>query len=193
VTNEWDERYARDETPWDVGRPQPAVVSLAESGAIESRSRILDVGCGRGEHARYLAERGHEVVGVDSSTRAVGEARAATASESVSYRVEDALALPEGMGPFDAVLDCGLFHVFADRDRRRRYTDSLAGVVGDGGRAFVLAFATGAPEDWGPTPVAREGFAAAFASGWTVRDVSETAYESRAGTVPAFLATVERI
>jgi len=33
--------------PWDIGRPQPAFVALAEAGAI--RGRVLDVGCGTGE------------------------------------------------------------------------------------------------------------------------------------------------
>jgi SAM-dependent methyltransferase len=35
--------------PWEIGRPQPALAELAEAGAL--RGRVLDVGCGTGEHA----------------------------------------------------------------------------------------------------------------------------------------------
>jgi hypothetical protein len=36
--------------PWEIGRPQPALLALAEAGAIHGR--VLDMGCGTGEHAR---------------------------------------------------------------------------------------------------------------------------------------------
>src|ERR1035437_576793 len=50
--------------PWDIGRPQPAFLSLAEAGAI--RGRVLDVGCGTGEHTLMAAGMGLEATGIDS-------------------------------------------------------------------------------------------------------------------------------
>ena len=41
--------------PWDIGRPQPAFLALAEAGAL--RGRVLDVGCGTGEHTLMAAGR----------------------------------------------------------------------------------------------------------------------------------------
>src|SRR4029453_19439352 len=49
--------------PWEIGRPQPALLALAEAGAI--RGRILDVGCGTGEHALLAASLGLEATGID--------------------------------------------------------------------------------------------------------------------------------
>ncbi|MGB9372106.1 MAG: methyltransferase domain-containing protein [Halobacteriota archaeon] len=49
--------------PWDIGRLQEEYVQLEQTGEI-SRS-VLDVGCGTGENALYLAERGHGVWGID--------------------------------------------------------------------------------------------------------------------------------
>ena len=59
--------------PWDIGRPQPAFVSLARAGAI--RGRVLDVGCGTGEHALMAAEVGLDATGVDMARAAIEAAK----------------------------------------------------------------------------------------------------------------------
>lgn len=186
----WNEAYEGD-PPWDSGRPQSALVDLAESGEIGRR--VLDAGCGTGTHACYLAERGHSVVGVDVSERAVELARGKARERGVdaTFRVGDALDLDADLGPFDAVFDCGLFHAF-DSAQRGAYADSLADVLAPGGRAFVLSFAEGAPEDWGPNPVARADIDAAFADEWRVRDVRDAQFETNDTAVPGSLALLER-
>ena len=60
--------------PWDIGRPQPVFLSLAEAGAI--RGRVLDVGCGTGEHALMAAGMGLEATGIDSAPTAIALAEA---------------------------------------------------------------------------------------------------------------------
>jgi hypothetical protein len=55
----WDEAYQHENTPWDIGRPQPAIVRIAEwGGFIEP---VLDSGCGSGENALLAASMGLEV------------------------------------------------------------------------------------------------------------------------------------
>jgi len=49
--------------PWDIGRPQREFVRLEEAGKISGD--VLDVGCGTGENALFLAGCGHAVWGVD--------------------------------------------------------------------------------------------------------------------------------
>src|SRR5260370_28599653 len=58
----WDEAYARGAAPWDIGRPQAAFVRLADSGLL--RVRVLDSGCGTGEHAPLAAAHGAAAVGI---------------------------------------------------------------------------------------------------------------------------------
>ena len=70
---DFDAAYASGTPPWDIGRPQPAFVRLADDGTL--RGRVLDVGCGTGEHALMAATLGFEAVGVDSSPRAINRAR----------------------------------------------------------------------------------------------------------------------
>jgi SAM-dependent methyltransferase len=57
------EQAYQGQAPWDTGRPQPAIIKLAEAGQI--RGSVLDVGCGTGENLLYLAARGHEACGLD--------------------------------------------------------------------------------------------------------------------------------
>jgi 2-polyprenyl-3-methyl-5-hydroxy-6-metoxy-1,4-benzoquinol methylase len=49
--------------PWDIGRPQPAFVALAEDGAL--CGRVLDVGCGTGEHTLMAAAASLDATGID--------------------------------------------------------------------------------------------------------------------------------
>ena len=79
--------------PWDIGRPQPEFVKLAEKGEI--RGSILDVGCGTGENAIYVGALGHQTWGVDASPRAIEKAKAKAKKRSVkvNFLVWDALSL----------------------------------------------------------------------------------------------------
>src|SRR2546430_17658078 len=57
-----DDRYVT-RPRWDIGRPQPALLALAEAGHV--RGRVLDAGCGTGEHALMAAPPGPDVTGTD--------------------------------------------------------------------------------------------------------------------------------
>ncbi|MFD1647261.1 class I SAM-dependent methyltransferase [Haloarchaeobius litoreus] len=186
----WDEAYERDAAPWDTGEPQPALAGVADR---PERWRVLDPGCGTGTHAVHFASQGHDVVGVDVSENAVERARSKADEHGVAatFHVDDVRELDAVAGPFDAVVDSGMFHVYAGADRER-YVDALADVVAEAGRVFLVAFGADAPADDGPTPVSHDDVRAAFADGWTVREVRDTRFETRHGAVPGTYAVVER-
>jgi SAM-dependent methyltransferase len=156
--------------PWDIGRPQPVFQSLADSGAL--RGRVLDVGCGTGEHTLMAAALGLDATGVDSSPRAIALARGKAAARRLSARflVADALALDALGERFDTVLDSGLFHVFDDADRPR-YVDALRLVLPVDGRLFLLCFSERQPGTLGPRRVTRSEIEASFADGWRVDSI----------------------
>src|SRR5580658_1179654 len=91
---DFDESYAGT-PPWDIGRPQPAFCGLAEAGAISGR--VLDAGCGTGEHVIMVAQRGLDATGIDSAPSAIEKAQRKAAARGVSARfvVHDALRLAE--------------------------------------------------------------------------------------------------
>ena len=129
--------------PWDIGRPQPAFLAVARSGALVGR--VLDVGCGTGEHALMAAELGLDATGIDFSPKAIrlAENKARARSLDPRFLVADALELESRGGRYDTVLDCGLFHV-SDRDRARSVR-SLSSIVVPDLVYFMLCRATNSP------------------------------------------------
>jgi len=193
----WDSAYETgSRAPWDIGRPQPAFVRLADGGLL--CGRVLDAGCGTGEHALLAAARGADVVGVDISPRAIEQARrkAAERDLAVRFEVADALSL-DGLGlTFDTVIDSGLFHVFDDADRTR-YVTSLASVLPPGGTCYLMCFSERQPGTMGPRRVRQEELRAAFSDGWAVTAIVADAFELNPGlgtpAAQAWLATIRRI
>jgi 2-polyprenyl-3-methyl-5-hydroxy-6-metoxy-1,4-benzoquinol methylase len=189
--HDFDASYKGGTPPWDIGRPQPAFLRLAESGAL--RGRVLDVGCGTGEHALLAASLGLEAVGVDSaaSAIAIAEQKARSRGLTVKFLVWNALSL-EALGEeFDCVLDCGLFHCFSDEDRRS-FVESLAAAVRPGGRYFMLCFSERQPGDWGPRRITQAEIRASFADGWRVDSIEEATLETNIGAVQGWLASITR-
>jgi SAM-dependent methyltransferase len=165
--HEFDAIYASATPPWDIGRPQRAFERLGEAGDL--MGRVLDAGCGTGEHALLAASLGHEAVGVDISPTAIelAETKAAERGLQARFLVFDALRLVELGEQFDTVLDCGLFHTLDDDDRKR-YVRSLTGAVRVGGCYHMLCFSDRQPGDWGPRRITREEIRTAFCEWWDV-------------------------
>ena len=177
--------------PWDIGRPQPQFVQLAEAGKI--RGRVLDVGCGTGENALFLAERGLEVVGIDGAPRAIRKAKSKAKARGVKvqFDVADVLDLPTPQPLFDTVIDSGLFHVFPDEDRPR-LRDSLARVIRPGGLYLMMCFSEREPGDWGPRRVTQAEIRSTFIDGWSVESIEPSQFATNGRMTEAWLATIRR-
>jgi SAM-dependent methyltransferase len=140
----WDERYAATALVWSAGPNQFVESELA---ALPP-GRALDLACGEGRNARWLAERGWQVTALDWSGVAIEKGR--RASDAVDWQVGDALTAPL---PTDLdLVVLAYFQVGPDARRTalRRSFDSLAA----GGTLFVIAHdstnlteGTGGPQD----------------------------------------------
>ena len=190
----WDASYTDGPAPWDIGRPQPAIVRVAAAGGFAGA--VLDAGCGTGENALHVAALGLPVLGVDVAETALAIARAKAAERGLEteFAMADAFRLEQVGRTFATVLDCGLFHTF-DVDEQPQYVASLASVTEHGGTLYVLCFSDEGPET-GPHPVRRDELRAAFhpGSGWTVAAIDADRIHTRFHDdgAPAWFATIIR-
>jgi SAM-dependent methyltransferase len=146
----WNESYASGESlPWDTGTPDPLLVEVIESGAI-APGRTLEIGCGTGTNAIFLAQHGFDVLGIDISEVAVARALV-KAQGRCRFEAVDFLAAAPASGPFQFVFDRGCFHVFDGEGERARFAENVAAELVEHGLWLSLIGSTeGAPRDEGP-------------------------------------------
>jgi SAM-dependent methyltransferase len=200
----FDEAYRSRSAPWVIGEPQPAIVELERASLIHSK--VLDVGCGTGEHTILLTRLGYDVLGIDFAPHAVEQARANAVEKGVDARFEVADAMNLGSAPgYQTIVDSALFHIFDDADRAR-YVSSLHAAVLPGGLVHVLALSD-AGRGFGPQ-VSETDIREAFGDGWVFEALDTTTYrgvvqEAQAGAIgmpvgarvdePAWLARARRV
>lgn len=107
---------------WHLSAPSPELVEAVESGFLRRGSAVLDLGCGLGTEAGYLAGLGFRTVGVDLSRDATVGARAS--HPDAAFLQGDVLRLPFRAASFDAAIDRGCFH-YVPTDRREVYATEL--------------------------------------------------------------------
>jgi SAM-dependent methyltransferase len=190
----WDASYTSGPAPWDIGRPQPAILRLASAGAFAGT--VLDAGCGTGENTLHIAQLGLPVLGVDVAETALAMARRKARDRGLAaeFAAADAFHLNRLGRRFQTILDCGLFHTTED-DERIRYVASLASVTDPGAALYILCFSDAGPGT-GPHPVREDELRTAFtpASGWQVASLVPDRIETRFHPqgAPAWLATMQR-
>jgi SAM-dependent methyltransferase len=192
----WDASYTADTpAPWDIGRPQPTFVRLADEGRLTGR--LLDAGCGTGENTLLAAGRGADATGIDVAPTAIARARAKASERGLTARFEVADALDLGTLSLtaDTVIDSGVFHVFGDDDRAR-YVASLAAVLRPASACYLMCFSDRQPGTWGPRRVHADELRAAFSDGWTVDSITADTFQINPvegmTQVQAWLATIRR-
>mmetsp|Transcript_49140 Transcript_49140/g.100291 ORF Transcript_49140/g.100291 Transcript_49140/m.100291 type:complete len:276 (-) Transcript_49140:291-1118(-) len=130
-----------EKIPWDVEAAQPALEKAEQDGLI--KGVVLDAGCGFGDNAIYLAQKGYECVGFDFSPEAISIARQRAADAKVASRcqfvVADALNVaysPLADRVFDTILDSACLQCF-DPATQAKYVENMASLLKSNG-AFVL-------------------------------------------------------
>jgi SAM-dependent methyltransferase len=168
-------RYLFGRPPWDTNVTPPELVALIEDEGLPA-GQALELGCGTGTNAIYLARHGWQVTALDFVPRAIGQARRKARRAGVRgetrFRVADvsrldALDLP----PFDFALDIGCLHALRP-EQRRSYAAGLSAVVRPGAAYLLYALfpREGSIGLMGLTP---DGVRALFEPRFRVLDVNQ--------------------
>ena len=147
----WNERYAAAELVWS----ETPNVFVAEVAGVLPAGRALDLACGEGRNAIWLARRGWTVTGVDFSDTAIAKARhlAEKAQVSVNWVCEDVIDWEPEADSFDLVVIC---YLHLPHEAMSRVLGHARQALAESGSLFVvgharanLASGIGGPQDPG--------------------------------------------
>ena len=127
IEERYKHRYRSGDTPWDTGKPDFNLIETVSSHPV-APCKALEVGCGTGDNAIWLASHGFEVTASEVSGVAVEKAleKAAEAGVACDFRTIDFLKTTIEPRPFGFVFDRGCFHSFGTDQERSRFARHVA-------------------------------------------------------------------
>jgi SAM-dependent methyltransferase len=175
--------------PWDNKEPSESVIGWLAGGWIHGD--ILDIGCGLGDNAIYLAKNGYPVTGLDISPTALSTARqrADDAGVEVTFAVADSTKLDGYTDAFDTVIDSGLFHSLDD-DGRRNYAAAVHRATRPGATLLLSCFSDANPvgEDWRPAVSANTLREVLGSAGWDIESLEPATLPGELDGAPVEMA-----
>jgi SAM-dependent methyltransferase len=138
----WEEKYLSDQTPWDLGQPNPAFIQLLKDNKFLQPCKILIPGCGKGYDAVAAAKFGYDVTALDFSNKAIYFAKELAEKENlrIKFLVKNIFDLDESFNKsFDAIYDYTFFCAI-NPDRRSEYSEKCFELLKVGGKFAAVLF-----------------------------------------------------
>jgi methyl halide transferase len=135
----WDADYRGAKPPaWDIGRPADELQKVVNQGTVP-KCRVVDLCCGSGTDAVFLASHGFDVTAIDVAPTALAQAKqkATKAGVSVRWILADVLN-PPNLKPFDFLYDRGCYHVVRDQNLAA-YLETVRRVSHPGSQFLLLS------------------------------------------------------
>ena len=130
-----------EQIPWNMETPPAPLVELVDSGKVQPCT-VIDLGCGAGNYAIYLAERGFDVTGVDISPTAIKIARANADRKGLKchFFVADVVEGLDSTGKtWKFAYDWGLLHHILPR-HRKKYVGNVSRILNPKGKYLSVCF-----------------------------------------------------
>ena len=123
--NLFNERYKTGDTPWELNAPDKNLIHFIQHNKL-GPFKALDIGCGTGSNAIWLAKQGFNVTGSDFSSLAIEEAKTKTLKSglNINFFVTDFLKDHVGAADFEFLFDRGCFHSFDLEEDRKRFANN---------------------------------------------------------------------
>ena len=129
---EWDQLYQDKFTPWDVKRPDSHLAQIVKNIPVKP-CRALELGCGTGTNAIWLARQGFKVTAIDLSETALDQARKKDGADACTFVLADFFDDPLPGTDFGFVFDLGCMHGFSNPEHREMLARRIAQCLIDGG------------------------------------------------------------
>lgn len=122
----FEQRYLSGNIPWDIGRPDYNLKEIVKNFEIP-RGRALDIGCGTGDNAIYLARKGFDVVGIDlvEYPIKIAKEKLQKCEAECTFLLRNFMNERIPGGPFSFVFDRGCFHSFDDTEDRKKFAEQV--------------------------------------------------------------------
>ncbi|WP_347246366.1 methyltransferase domain-containing protein [Thermogutta sp.] len=175
----WDGAYhSGNRPPWDTGRPSSDLrQAIAEKWLHPGQA--LELGCGTGTNAIYLAQQGFDVTAIDLAPTALAIARdkAQKAGVNVRWLLGDVLNPPAYLPKFDCIYDRGCYHGVR-RTAAAEYLATLRRVTKPGSRVLILAGNANEPGTGGPPRVSEEEIRGDFSQDFHILKLEPTRFDT---------------
>jgi methyl halide transferase len=154
---DWDSVYRQGTPAWDAGAPHGELIRVLEEKRFPKGATILELGCGTGADAIYLAKRRFEVTAVECSPIALERARLRAEREDALLRLvlDDVFEFAHTAGQFEVVYDSGFYH-WMRLIKLEQYLDMLWHLTRPGSWFFCLAGSADEHMEGGPPQVTED-------------------------------------
>jgi SAM-dependent methyltransferase len=129
---DWEQLYQDRFTPWDVKRPDSHLERIIQNAPVRP-CRALELGCGTGTNAIWLARQGFTVTALDLSETALAQARKKDGADACAFLLADFFDDPVPGTDFGFVFDLGCMHGFSNPEHRDKLARRIAQCLSDGG------------------------------------------------------------
>lgn len=179
--------YREGNTPWDMGKPYKQLVDYANEN---SPCRALDVGCGTGTDAIFLAQNGYDVSAVDISEEAVkiAKSKAQKAGVSADFKAGNVLDTSFEDETFDFINDSGCFHSL-QKSVWKTYIREMHRVMKPGARYLMKCFSE---DSSNPHRLSQETIRQYFTGNFNILYIRPVIMRGRHGNHKAYSCLIER-
>lgn len=195
----WDAAYRSGRVPWDPGEYDRHLDWVLETVSIPGK-RVLDIGCGTGNSAIWLAKSGFTVTGIDPAASGIAIARQSAKRQNIPVRfvagsfpgVINALSSPDHQPVFDLITDRATLQHIGSRSGIGTLVKAIAAVTAPGGVLYSLML-TGEGLPWGTGDWNERTIRRRFGAAFIIERIERVVFTpDEPGSVPAWLTIARK-